>query len=118
MKVPQVPKPPKGWDINNYIGNVARGAAWLDIHFPGWERKINLETLNINLGDQCVCGQVVPREMVEAMDCYTGFGAVNQGLKDDNIMAHGFGSHTVHGDLWVSLIKERFDSGYLSDNAQ
>lgn len=32
---------------------VAAGAAWLDEHRPGWDQRIDLETLD--LGDPCHC---------------------------------------------------------------
>jgi len=37
---------------------VARGAELLDLHEPGWESKITLETLNIESARSCVLGQV------------------------------------------------------------
>jgi hypothetical protein len=38
-----------------------RGARWLDENFPGWEKRINLNTLELANGEQCICGQVFKR---------------------------------------------------------
>lgn len=122
MHIPKIPRCPEGYnaaDPKNWIANVVRGAAWLDDNFPGWERKIDLSILDINVGDSCICGQVVPLEMVQAAG-YNGYGVIccrDDGFDDNDILAHGFASHSAHGDHWVNLIKERFDSGNLSDNA-
>ena len=37
---------------------IERGAAFLDEHFPGWEDKIDPETLNLEDGCNCILGQV------------------------------------------------------------
>lgn len=37
--------------------NVARGAAFLDKVTPGWYKRIDLETLNLMEGSNCICGQ-------------------------------------------------------------
>ena len=39
-----------------------RGARFLDEVAPGWENRIDLETLSLNDGMQCVCGQVFAEE--------------------------------------------------------
>jgi hypothetical protein len=36
---------------------VERGAAWLDRHRPGWEQRINLDTLRLENCALCVLGQ-------------------------------------------------------------
>ena len=42
---------------------VKRGARWLDENFPGWESRINPETLSLSDGQQCICGQVFREEV-------------------------------------------------------
>jgi hypothetical protein len=37
---------------------VARGAAWLDKHYPNWWKTIDLGTLNVASCTRCVLGQV------------------------------------------------------------
>lgn len=37
---------------------VERGARWLDENFSGWESRIDLDTLELQSGESCICGQV------------------------------------------------------------
>lgn len=39
-----------------------RGARWLDENFPGWEKRINLRTLQLETGESCICGQVFKKK--------------------------------------------------------
>lgn len=50
---------------------VRRGARWLDENFPGWEGRINPETLMLHDGQNCICGQVFKGEAEKGDD---GFG--------------------------------------------
>ena len=109
---------------------VTRGAKWLDKHFPGWEREIDLTTLNLNCCTACICGQslrkyVVDRTMPSGYDVAVTleFGLPNQGeyWGDTRVQAlnwavkHGFYPTPGVEEAWVELIKERFNSGNLSD---
>lgn len=38
-------------------GNVLRGAAFLDEHLPGWDKKIKLDMLDLGNSCNCVLGQ-------------------------------------------------------------
>jgi hypothetical protein len=82
----------------------------MDEHYPGWERKIDLATLDIGDPSQCVCGQVVSNGMPG------GYSRVISILEfqGGNPAELGF-AHPCDGDAWVALIKERFDTGMLSD---
>ena len=40
------------------IEPVAAGSRWLDEHVPGWEQRIDLETLDVTNCTMCVLGQV------------------------------------------------------------
>lgn len=42
----------------NFATAIACGMAWLDEHHPGWEEKIDLETLNLGGLCDCVLGQL------------------------------------------------------------
>jgi hypothetical protein len=37
---------------------VCRGVAFLDEHIPGWEKQIDLDTLDLNATDRCVLAQL------------------------------------------------------------
>jgi hypothetical protein len=98
--------------MDESMERVLRGAAWLDETAPGWERKLDLSVLDISDPGQCVCGQVfmgihqnpyteaVVRLKEEGHDFYGGGG-------------YGF-VHAEDGDAWVTLVKQRFDTGTLS----
>lgn len=53
---------------------VRNGARWLDENFPGWEDRINIATLSLEDGNNCICGQVFAgraRRLNSAMSGYT-----------------------------------------------
>ena len=95
---------------------VARGAAYMDENYPGWERKINLSVLDITDGEVCICGQAVTSQLIPQ-----GFTRVCNDFVSkfadrgaNMLWEHGF-IEGKDGDAWVTLIKERFDTGLLSD---
>jgi hypothetical protein len=99
--------------------HVAAGAAWLDQVAPGWERKVDLSVLDLTDPFQCICGQVVPlAPYVEGLWHTGGYGDVSEWIHAQGSHLHIFHLGFVlpaDQDAWVSLIKERFDSGLLSD---
>lgn len=115
---------------------VARGAAWLDQVYPGWERRIDLSSLDLASGCLCILGQVVDKadtcllnHMPDTRTSMNGFEVVARNTSRLFLTEHGFdlrGPNSRAGwapvsqwkalqDTWVNLIKERFDSGLLSD---
>lgn len=114
---------------------VAAGASWLDENFPGWEREIDLGTLDITSCQECVLGQSL-RRFVKDQVLDTGFGIGSDKLYDqyrkgiltsaDELTIRysfsnewhnpgGKGDATINEPLWRELIKERFNTGNLSD---
>ena len=108
---------------------VAAGAAWLDENFPGWEREIDLGTLNLNDCQECICGQSLRKYVTDIV--FSGYdfalsiivGSTNDVWSNrfDALhwaTEHGFYPKDQTSDeaLWRELIKERFSSGNLSDN--
>lgn len=102
------------------VKEVATGAAWLDEVSPGWEREIDLGTLNISDCYNCVLGQSLRRVAAEK-----GFKSGYHYGADELSGAYPYVSSWVveHGFLmpgdepiWVELLKERFSTGNLSDN--
>jgi len=94
--------------------HVAAGAAWLDAVAPGWERKVDLSTLDLEDPYQCICGQVAPIPPIDDID-YSPFGDVAVYFEWAGKLQHlGFGD-LCDQDAWVDLIKERFETGQLSD---
>lgn len=51
---------------------VANGVRWLDENFPNWDERIDLETLRLWSGFDCICGQVF-REAADKLDVDGGF---------------------------------------------
>lgn len=98
---------------------VAAGAAWLDRVKPGWEREINLGTLDILDCYNCVLGQSL-RKVAAEKGFTSGYHYGADELSGANYpsswtMTHGF---LLERDepLWRELIKERFSTGDLSDS--
>lgn len=60
---------------------VALGVASLDDDLPGWERKVNLEMLDIQFENKCILAQLYGHHV-------TGFHRL--GLGDDGDITHGF----------------------------
>lgn len=46
---------------------VQNGVAWLNIHYPGWIDKINLDAFSIDDINCCVLGQLEPRKFFNAI---------------------------------------------------
>lgn len=44
--------------MSNVKERVERGAAWLDVNYPGWHTKIDLSILDMGNCNMCVLGQV------------------------------------------------------------
>lgn len=104
--------------------NVARGAAFLDQRYPGWEDRIDLGTLTLSSCTQCVLGQLIPgfhwenkliHERLTFADA-TACGFMMRGgdefamflksLKDDYELADRLWYQPLQ-DAWVALIVER-----------
>lgn len=100
------------------IHEVTAGSAWLDSNFPGWEREIDLGTLNLMDYKECVLGQSLRKYALTngyeyGQNKALGLEApIHQRAKW--AATHGF-LWDNDEPLWVELIKERFSSGNLSD---
>ncbi len=113
---------------------VARGASHLDAHLPGWERRIDLATLDLADSCRCVLGQLYGgrKELAHSVDIMApcspyGHGSIcipyELGIhSDDFAVDHGFEANTASypeyralDEAWIALIKARFESGAFSD---
>jgi hypothetical protein len=111
--------------VNDYDVNkvVAAGAAALDDRRPGWEREIDLGTLELDDSCRCVLGQLYGH-FTSGCLAMTGTSWMN-----DWALMHGFditaamfkeegqSLYVALDEAWISLIKTRFDNGALSDAA-
>lgn len=99
------PKPdygPSESDLNP-ASRVARGAKLLDRAQPGWEERIDTETLNIASIDRCVLGQLYGSYA-------KGMEKLSVSIYDHNSMRfsinHGFAC-AVDTHEWVRLVNKR-----------
>jgi hypothetical protein len=121
---------------NGIIARVAAGAQFLDENFPGWERVIDLSILDISSPYACIIWQV-GKEFIENVRTMS----YTQICIDNDIEGGEYGfdipislhREILHlesreersaasnevwsflGELWIGVIKERFNSGFLSD---
>lgn len=102
----------------DYAARVAKGVALLDEKRPGWERELDLETLDIRNGSCCVTAQL-------SGESYWVAGMDQLGLTEgDNgtYVAHGFNAedylpgdvnydtndvYPVLNSLWRDVVTER-----------
>lgn len=98
-------------DILNKI--VAEGAAWLDEVSPGWERKVDLDNLDLmgtwppSEGATCLLCQVTGLDWDKA--------TIELESRTTIYRPYAFAYHELE-PIWIELIKERFNSGTLSDS--
>lgn len=62
-------------------GAVRAGAAFLDLQLPGWQKQINLSTLDLQSMTRCILGQLYGTY---------GRGTIDLGLRDDLAAQLGF----------------------------
>lgn len=107
------------------LKEVLAGSAWLDENFPGWEREIDLGTLDLMSCEDCICGQSL-RKQAKENHWNSGYDYALDELGNSIAWAenHGFTIINKPGGvnawrkteaIWRELIKERFSSGNLSD---
>lgn len=92
------------------VKEVAAGAEWLDANFPGWEREIDLGTLELQSCTNCILGQGL-----RSLYGMNGYYRIDSEYGDEWIDSHGF-FYPEDESFWSELIKERFSTGNLSDN--
>lgn len=100
---------------------VAVGAAWLDKMKPGWERLVDPAALQMQSPSWCICGLVFAVEAKQRDSCGYYYaenmfpspvgGGVELGFSTDR----GVPAWRILDELWLTLVKERFDTGELSD---
>lgn len=107
---------------------VARGAAWLDENEPGWERRVEVNELRMKDGCRCVLGYVFREDAQEGAYGNDGFNYAVESNRYlyDHTAELGFDcycsedseyGYAALSKAWMALLKERFASGTLSDEA-
>ena len=123
-----------------YAAEVANGAAWLDTILCGWEPKIDVGDLRMNLSGYCICGQLLCSQIL--LDAFpyasTGYGVFREmayaaGYENTEDLARYYGFVPIFvtsqggpcqemyrlnqvewddlGAHWIALIKDRLDQG-------
>lgn len=116
-----------------YAHAVAQGAAFLDQHTPGWERRIDVACLDMNSHTSCIAAQAF--EMSFDVFCHTYFHDAPEYVQDelislglttpspsdadiepvDDILAFMMSCFAALGECWIQLLKERYNSGLLEE---
>jgi hypothetical protein len=86
----------------DYAARVAKGVALLDEKRPGWERQIDLETLNIRNGYCCVTAQL------------SGESRWYVGMEQLGLSEGDYGTYVAHGFNAESYLPG--DQNYDSDD--
>lgn len=102
---------------------VEKGAAWLDQQKPGWFYTIDLASLNLGCGQNCVLGQLWAEEARIKGTNTGGYLFVRTELEPDSmenscwVREHGFQKDGPAGinyqmldEAWIELIKARVNA--------
>lgn len=92
------------------LKTVERGAALLDEKLPGWEKKIDLDVLDLSSCSECVAAQIADKRGLE----YTRFERGLKKLGVETQKSHMFG-FSIYGngtylrltESWKKLIEAR-----------
>ncbi|MGH9316350.1 MAG: hypothetical protein ACRD1P_04510 [Thermoanaerobaculia bacterium] len=88
---------------------VRRGAAYLDEHRPGWEKRVDLDTLDMSSPRHCVLGQAYAEE--GAALGMTGFDYVVERARSRPRVASfgfdGWGADLLEAAWSAEIIKRR-----------
>lgn len=90
---------------------IARGVALLDTVMPGWEKRVDLDTLDVSSPCNCICGQIVSRRVKPYHRFTKGLQAL--GLTSWEAWKYGFasptGSYRRLTDEWSRVIRAKRD---------
>ena len=84
---------------------VRNGARWLDENFPGWMDRIDPDTLQLNSGENCICGQVFAEDAKDERQ-----QAIDEADPADDVEADGEGySYAVRNlfgeaNSWITTL--------------
>lgn len=99
---------------NSLYAQVAKAAALMDRLAPGWERKVDLSTLDINSPEHCIAGQV----FAETVEERAGFCRLLELMNCARVEPFDYPAFLLdlYYDAWIDLLKSRFEVGVLSDD--
>lgn len=85
------------WSDTKMMARVEDGAAWLDSVKPNWYLEVNIQSLDISSGEQCICGQVFMNEVLQSEQALDEY--------EDSFYEHGY-------DYAVYALLNNGDTGY------
>jgi hypothetical protein len=95
------------------VSRVARGVAFLNARVPGWEERVDLNTLDIQHLEHCVLGQLFGDYVIGVEE----LGLKEEGDRLDEVSVHSLGfqasgdeGQPTYADLteaWKAIIEER-----------
>lgn len=93
----------------DYAARIAKGAALLDEKRPGWERLLDLDTLDIRSGDHCVTAQ-----LSGVHSWWRGMEMLDLTEEDDGTyISHGFNAEERH--INGVRVADEYDQGAVYD---
>ena len=100
--------------MNNRIAKrVAKGAALLDIKRPGWEKEVNIYSINMNSPYACILGQIYHNYAwgLDSLELESNWSAKRYGFELTGWQRRNFVSAQLNGqkikDAWIDEINSR-----------
>lgn len=90
------------------IKRVEAGAALLDKFIPGWAERINLKTLHLYSGDECILGQISATRAFDSV--YRAIGDIHDygfSLIDYGFFPSFYASEEELIAAWAAVVNER-----------
>jgi hypothetical protein len=101
---------------------VARGAAFLDKNYPGWEQNINTETLALDDCKNCIIGQAVGSFAITCSEhkienpSYLGFEVEGYHFLSMKSEEREMKEYQLLELAWVKLLKDRATSSLIEND--
>lgn len=92
--------------MSDYADRVARGVLWLDHMHDGWREKVNLETLSLQSGNNCVLAQVTGKYYWGAVASILGNGTGESNAEDMGFNARYRTLDAIRENYYSDLIDE------------
>lgn len=99
--------------MNRIAKRVAKGAALLDVKRPGWEKEVNVYSINMNSPYDCILGQIYHNYEwgLDSLELEGNWSAKRHGFELTGWQRRDFASAQLNGqkikDAWIDEIKSR-----------
>lgn len=92
--------------------NVRRLAAILDVEYPGWESKVRVNSLDLDMFTRCILGQVTGAYTTSNARRLFDLAGLAEGIGDREKEKFPEFSDPAHKDLWLAEIDARINTDY------